>query len=85
MCLSRFWGFEGRNVAVFKRYCEVKLTHPFFQGEWHFPENLKIDGDTARVLKSGKILNHRGVRAKSNTKQPNSGGIQFLLPKSFIS
>ncbi len=37
------------------------LTHPFLQGEWHFPKNPKIDGDTARVLKSDKIINHRGA------------------------
>ena len=43
---------------------KITLTHPFFQGGWHFPENLKIDGDTARVLKSAKILNHRGARAR---------------------
>ena len=42
----------------------IPSTHPFFQGEWHFPENPKIDGDTAQVLKSGKILNHRGARAR---------------------
>ena len=41
-----------------------KSLRPFSQCEWHFAENLKIDGDTARVLKSGKILNHRGARAR---------------------
>ena len=55
-------GLITRLREQFRRF--VLKRHPFFQGEWHFPENPKIDGDTARVLKSGKILNHRGARAR---------------------
>jgi hypothetical protein len=40
------------------------LTHSFFQGGWHFPENPKIDGDTDPFLKSGKILNHHAAPAR---------------------
>ena len=40
------------------------LTHSFFQGGWHFPENPKIDGDTDSFLKSGKILNHHAAPAR---------------------
>ena len=40
------------------------LTDSFFQNGWHFPENPKIDGDTDPFLKSGKILNHHGARAR---------------------
>ena len=42
----------------------LKLTHGFFQGGWHFPENPKIDGDTDPFLKSGKILNHHAAPAR---------------------
>ena len=40
------------------------LTPSFFQNGWHFPENPKIDGDTHPFLKSGKIPNHHGARAR---------------------
>ena len=45
------------------------LTHSFFQGGWHFPENPKIDGDTDPFLKSGKILNHDARARISNLKK----------------
>ena len=69
-----------------------QLTHSFFQGGWHFPENPKIGGDTDPFFKSGKILKsiimaheQEFVFFLNNIRQLNSDGIQFLLPKSFFS
>ena len=84
-----FWLCQHQNSFENQKIRRA-LTHSFFQGGWHFPENPQIDGDADPFLKSGKILNHHGARArmcflKSNTKQYNSDGIQFLLSKSFFS
>ena len=51
-------------VWMFFEWKSLRLTHSFFQGGWHFPENPKIDGDTDPFLKSGKILNHRVAPAR---------------------
>ena len=40
------------------------LTPSFFENEWQFSENPKIDGDTHPFLKSGKITNHHDARAR---------------------
>ena len=54
------------TVGTEAKFCHTEpvLTHSFFQSGWHFPENPKIDGDTDPFLKSGKILNHHGARAR---------------------
>ena len=57
ICKARDWRLELNFVGYVGT-----LTHRFFQIGWHFPDNPKIDGDTHRFLKSGKILNHHGVR-----------------------
>ena len=53
--------FKGPQTPHF---ADTDLTHSFFQGGWHFPENPKIDGDTDPFLKSGKILNHHAAPAR---------------------
>ena len=63
----------------------IELTHPFLQGEWHFPEHPKIAGDTARVLKSCKILNHRGARTRIRFFKKLHQAIQLRRNSIFVA
>ena len=70
------------RLSATSKIFSISLTHCCLELGWHFPDNLKIGGDTHRVLKSRQILNLRVAREKSYIFNENTQPI--LLKRYFV-